>query len=173
MSLHHLAASRAQPPFFDLYFTNDTSHYSASHIQDQLYNTNLLVMKSSGFLAASLLASSVAASILQPLAQQQPIQEEELYLVELAPGQTRWISEEEKWELKRVGSISVESSVLLSRLYSALFGSHHLLSARTLPYILETAIYLWRVSRPQRILGGSHESSHSKRHGYFTNTPVK
>lgn len=26
----------------------------------------------------------------------------EKYLVELAPGQTRWVTEEEKWELRRV-----------------------------------------------------------------------
>jgi leucyl aminopeptidase len=26
----------------------------------------------------------------------------ELYLVELAPGETQWVTEEEKWELRRV-----------------------------------------------------------------------
>ena len=28
--------------------------------------------------------------------------EEEQYLIELAPGQTRWVTEEDKWELRRV-----------------------------------------------------------------------
>jgi leucyl aminopeptidase len=28
--------------------------------------------------------------------------EEQLYLIELAPGKTQWVTEEEKWELRRV-----------------------------------------------------------------------
>jgi leucyl aminopeptidase len=27
--------------------------------------------------------------------------EEQLYLIELAPGKTQWVTEEEKWELRR------------------------------------------------------------------------
>ena len=30
--------------------------------------------------------------------------EAESYLIELAPGETRWVTEEEKWELRRVSS---------------------------------------------------------------------
>jgi leucyl aminopeptidase len=30
--------------------------------------------------------------------------EPELFLVELAPGKTQWVTEDEKWELRRVGS---------------------------------------------------------------------
>jgi hypothetical protein len=33
----------------------------------------------------------------------------ELYLVELNPGETRWITEDEKWELKRVRGLSPPS----------------------------------------------------------------
>jgi bacterial leucyl aminopeptidase len=29
--------------------------------------------------------------------------EAETYLIELAPGETKWVTEEEKWELRRVG----------------------------------------------------------------------
>lgn len=29
------------------------------------------------------------------------------YLVELAPGETRWVTEDEKWELRRVRSTSI------------------------------------------------------------------
>jgi leucyl aminopeptidase len=30
--------------------------------------------------------------------------DDELYLIELAPGKTQWVTEEEKWELRRVSS---------------------------------------------------------------------
>ena len=30
--------------------------------------------------------------------------EAETYLIELAPGETRWVTEEEKWELRRVSA---------------------------------------------------------------------
>lgn len=64
-------------------------------------------MKFFPLLAASL-ATSVTARSLQPLDQhaisfqkEEPITQEQ-YLIELSPGETRWVSEEEKWELKRV-----------------------------------------------------------------------
>lgn len=34
----------------------------------------------------------------------------ESYLIELAPGETRWVTEEEKWELRRVSTVSPLSS---------------------------------------------------------------
>jgi bacterial leucyl aminopeptidase len=34
--------------------------------------------------------------------EQQALGEQEQFLIELSPGETRWISEDEKWELKRV-----------------------------------------------------------------------
>jgi leucyl aminopeptidase len=32
------------------------------------------------------------------------LDDEQLYLVELSPGETQWITEEDKWELRRVGT---------------------------------------------------------------------
>lgn len=40
----------------------------------------------------------------------------EKYLVELAPGQTRWVTEDEKWELRRVSVIECFSA-LIDRCY--------------------------------------------------------
>ena len=77
-------------------------------------------MKTKSLLAASLLATNAVASILQPL-EQQPIQEEELYLVETEPGETQWITEEQKWELKRVSllPLGVLHTVVASVLYNS------------------------------------------------------
>lgn len=36
-----------------------------------------------------------------PLENEKPISSEQ-YLIELSPGETRWVSEDEKWELLRV-----------------------------------------------------------------------
>jgi hypothetical protein len=57
-------------------------------------------------LGSAVLASPVAPREQQPLLQRpskelvQP--ENDLYLIELSPGETRWIKEEQKWELLRV-----------------------------------------------------------------------
>jgi leucyl aminopeptidase len=54
---------------------------------------------------SSLLALSAATSTLAVVPQQQaqtPLFNDEKFLIELGPGETRWISEDEKWELKRV-----------------------------------------------------------------------
>ena len=65
------------------------------------------VMKSLLFLAISLAASAGARSLHNPnqqaiaLEEQQSIGEDK-YLIELSPGETKWVAEEEKWELKRV-----------------------------------------------------------------------
>lgn len=53
---------------------------------------------------------SSAAAVQLPLVNQQPLSrpventhlQSEKYLIELAPYQTRWVTEEEKWELKLV-----------------------------------------------------------------------
>jgi leucyl aminopeptidase len=36
--------------------------------------------------------------------EQQSLADQEQFLIELSPGETRWITEEEKWELKRVSA---------------------------------------------------------------------
>ena len=59
-------------------------------------------MKFEHFASVSLLAATVAArSVLLP--QQQPIKElEERFLIELEPGHTAWVTEDEKWQIRRV-----------------------------------------------------------------------
>ena len=46
-------------------------------------------------------ASALAVDYQQPLGGQDPIDQDQ-YLIELSPGKTQWVSEDEKWELKRV-----------------------------------------------------------------------
>lgn len=68
----------------------------------------IYIMKSSILLAAC--ASGLAVQALSvPLVAQQvvdrlqsPFSEPDRYLIELAPGETRWVTEAEKWELRRV-----------------------------------------------------------------------
>lgn len=55
-------------------------------------------------LITSLLAATVTARYID-FSQQRPLSTSaELYLVETGPGQTKWISEDQKWELRRVSS---------------------------------------------------------------------
>ena len=58
-------------------------------------------MKSS--LLLPLCAAAVASAVHAP--EQVPLQaaEQGEYLIELAPGETRWITEDDKWALRRVG----------------------------------------------------------------------
>ena len=70
-------------------------------------------MKVGNVFAASLLAVASTATTLRPNLdvsdKQQPIKDstaEDLFLVELEPGRTEWITEERKWELKRVSSLN-------------------------------------------------------------------
>jgi hypothetical protein len=65
------------------------------------------IMKSS--LLLSLYSASLAAAIALPkdpqVVLQNPqvtIEEPDAYLIELSPGDTRWVTEEEKWALRRV-----------------------------------------------------------------------
>ena len=59
-------------------------------------------MKYAALLTASLATSATALSIALP--DQAVLQGsiEEKYLVEFEPGETRWVTEDEKWELRRV-----------------------------------------------------------------------
>ena len=62
-------------------------------------------MKLSSLLGPALAASAVSALPPSERRQQRPLQaaEPEQFLVELAPGRTRWVTEEGKWALKRQG----------------------------------------------------------------------
>lgn len=42
------------------------------------------------------------------------LQPEELFLVETAPGKTQWVTEEDKWEMRRV-SLTSSPSILIYR----------------------------------------------------------
>ena len=61
-------------------------------------------MKHLHLLAVSFATAVIASAIVYP-AQQQPLTDftaPEKYLVEFGPGDTQWITEDEKWSLKRV-----------------------------------------------------------------------
>lgn len=71
-------------------------------------------MKSS--LLLSLYTATFAAAIAHPKDPQVILQEPQLtivepdeYLIELSPGETRWITEDEKWALRRVCSSLIKS----------------------------------------------------------------
>ena len=53
---------------------------------------------------ASLLtaATAISAAVVQEPIHQDVLASSEQYLLEIEPGLTRWATEEEKWELKRV-----------------------------------------------------------------------
>ena len=60
-------------------------------------------MKYINLLAVSLATTTTALSILNPnQAVLGDSPEVERYLIELEPGETRWVTEDEKWALKRV-----------------------------------------------------------------------
>jgi hypothetical protein len=59
-------------------------------------------MKFSAILALSAATSALASPTVPEHLQQAPLLNEEKFLIELGPGETRWITEDEKWELKRV-----------------------------------------------------------------------
>lgn len=58
---------------------------------------------------AVLLASTVIAGLTRKTSDQAVLDHspENQYLIELDPGNTRWIAEEEKWALKRVRSCGI------------------------------------------------------------------
>jgi len=57
-------------------------------------------------LSAVSVASAFSTDHQIPLENNQPISSDR-YLIELSPGETRWVSEDEKWELLRV-SLALE-----------------------------------------------------------------
>jgi hypothetical protein len=62
-------------------------------------------MKFSTVSLLALSAAAVNARFIEPFEQDQIVinnVEAEKYLIELAPGETRWVTEDEKWELRRV-----------------------------------------------------------------------
>ena len=62
-------------------------------------------MKWSRLVAAAIATASAESVLQQPqlaLNGQNRLVEQEQFLVELSPGEARWITEDEKWELKRV-----------------------------------------------------------------------
>ena len=64
-------------------------------------------MKISKFSVLALAASRISARFVEPHEKDQVVinayeADNELYLIELAPGETQWVTEEEKWELRRV-----------------------------------------------------------------------
>lgn len=64
-------------------------------------------MKISNLSLFALSASVISARFIEPHETDQVVinaqaADNELYLIELAPGKTQWVTEEEKWELRRV-----------------------------------------------------------------------
>lgn len=71
-------------------------------------------MKLHALIAAGLVASAVSLSIARGPDQAfigNEGTDEDDYLIELSPGETRWIKEDEKWELRRVGTSGPRSAV--------------------------------------------------------------
>ena len=64
-------------------------------------------MKISGLSLLALSASVISARFVEPHEKDQVVinaeeADAQLYLIELAPGETKWVTEEDKWELRRV-----------------------------------------------------------------------
>lgn len=64
-------------------------------------------MRISSLSVFALSASVISARFVEPHEKDQVVinaqeAENELYLIELAPGETQWVTEDEKWELRRV-----------------------------------------------------------------------
>lgn len=68
-------------------------------------------MKCLSILAVSLVATATALSIARPDQVALGVTSEvEKYLIELSPGETRWVTEDEKWALRRVHTVLDELS---------------------------------------------------------------
>ena len=68
-------------------------------------------MKFSTVSLLALSAAAVNARFIEAHEQDQIVisnVEAEKYLIELAPGETRWVTEDEKWELRRVRILQLE-----------------------------------------------------------------
>jgi bacterial leucyl aminopeptidase len=60
----------------------------------------------------ALLASVASARFFEPGERDLTVGAAEKYLIELAPGDTRWVTEDEKWELRRVWSLPIIQSYI-------------------------------------------------------------
>jgi len=70
--------------------------------------SSLLLPLCTAALAAALQVPTNPQIVLQD--PQATVGEPEEYLIELSPGETRWIKEDEKWELRRVRLIPTDGS---------------------------------------------------------------
>ena len=72
-------------------------------------------MKYSSFLAAAFAAAVAARSVeTSPQTVLEDGSKVERYLIELEPGETMWITEDQKWELRRVSTFeSIDNSMLI------------------------------------------------------------
>lgn len=67
-------------------------------------STTLLLPLYTAALAAAVSSPQDHQAVLQDQ-QQVTIAEPDEYLIELSPGETRWVTENEKWELRKVGHL--------------------------------------------------------------------
>lgn len=89
-------------------------------------------MKASTFLTIFTATTAAALSITreqQAVLQDQRVSEPELYLIELSPGETQWVTEDEKWEIRRVGLRPRLMQHIKTRLPTVACGSRLLFSA--------------------------------------------
>lgn len=62
-------------------------------------------MKSLASLLTVVTAATALATVQSPLHDQDSLTVSDQYLIEIEPGNTRWVTEEEKWELRRVCTV--------------------------------------------------------------------
>jgi len=65
-----------------------------------------IAMKTLTQLVTLATAATVLATVQSPLQDQDVLVPAEQYLIEIEPGNTQWVTEEEKWELRRVCTIA-------------------------------------------------------------------
>jgi hypothetical protein len=85
--------------------TSSKHHLVFLHHRDSVYYTVTMKFSQASLLAACLPAVS-ARFIETAEVNNVVLQPEELFLVETAPGKTQWVTEEDKWEMRRVSLIS-------------------------------------------------------------------
>ena len=75
----------------------------ASFRSDRIFGQILLTMKYLPLLlTVATAATALAAAVVQDPSHQDVLAPTEQYLIEIEPGNTRWVTEKEKWALKRV-----------------------------------------------------------------------
>ncbi|KIV85974.1 hypothetical protein PV11_01619 [Exophiala sideris] len=95
--------------------------------------SSLVAALAATFAAVSALSIDTRPQQQIPLDGEQPIAQEQ-YLIELSPGETRWVVEEEKWELKRNGIKFMDITE----------------SGHTYPYVLSTESETSRATCPSK-----------------------